>query len=45
MTTAIIAGIAKGLRPARRKAGKAPELSFLRRQESMKILDSGSSPE
>jgi len=48
----------KGLHPARRKTGKAPDLSFLRRpfgkltalslskgQESMKILDSGSSLE
>jgi hypothetical protein len=45
MTTAIIAGIAKGLHSAHRKTGKASDLSFLRRQESVKILDSGSSQE
>jgi hypothetical protein len=35
MTTAIIAGIAKGLHVAHRKTGKARDLSFLRRQESI----------
>jgi len=35
MTTAIIAGFAKGVDVARRKTGKAPDLSFLRRQESI----------